>query len=57
MSVTVTDDLQGNPIVREDLEGIKFCNAFGVYGFLAQNEDAGLGDIVVGDCKDGVIAL
>jgi hypothetical protein len=43
--------------VREDLGGIKFCNAFGVDGFLAGNEDAGLRDIMVGDCKNGVIAL
>ena len=43
--------------MREDLEGIKFCNAFGVNQFLARNEDAGFGDIMVGDCKDGVVAL
>ena len=42
MSITVADDLQGDPVVREDLGGIKFCNAFGVNGFLAGNEDAGL---------------
>jgi hypothetical protein len=53
----VTDDLQGDSIVREDLGGVEFCNAFRVYGFLAGDEDAGLRDIVVSDCKDGVIAL
>jgi len=53
----VADDLQGNPIVREDLRGVKFCNTFRVNGFLAGDEDASLGDIVVGDCVDGVVAL
>jgi len=43
--------------VREDLGGVKFCNAFRVDGFLTGNEDAGLGDVVVSDCKDGVKAL
>jgi len=43
--------------VGEDLGGVKFCNAFGVYRFLAGDEDAGLRDIVVGDGEDGVIAL
>jgi hypothetical protein len=57
MSVAVADDLQGNPIVREDLGGIKFCNAFRVNGFLAGDEDASFRDIMVGDCKDGVVAL
>jgi len=40
--------------VREDLEGVKFCNTFRVNGFLTGDKDAGLGDIVVGDCEDGV---
>jgi hypothetical protein len=43
--------------VREDLGGIKFCNAFRVNGFLAGNEDASFRDIVVCDGKDGIIVL
>ena len=42
MRITVTDDLQGDSIVGEDLGGVKFCNAFRVDGFLAGDEDAGL---------------
>ena len=43
--------------MREDLGGVEFCNTFGVYRFLAGNEDAGLGDIMVSNCEDGVVAL
>ena len=43
--------------MREDLGGIKFCNTFRVNGFLTGDEDAGLRDIMVSHCEDGVIAL
>ena len=57
MGVTVTNNLQGDPVMREDLGGIKFGNAFGVNGFLAGDKDTGFANVMICDCQDGVEAL
>jgi len=40
--VVITNDFQGDPIVREDMVGIERCNAYSVDGFFIGDEDASL---------------